>query len=325
MNIKKVSGTNFGMATIKSTNALKQTLGYLLKEKHFSPKEINDEFKQIHKFWPKESDVVEIEKFEGIWNGFNRNFKEVIGKLTTVEIESGVTTIGKYALSANLYCASLETDDPFFTGEESTDNTTIFLPSTIKYLADGMAYMRETHAKINRTVDRGGTVGSSANHLSFNQSKEDATNIPIELLHANDPSYGQTYPAFILRAQMFINVQFEDISINCIATASDISTQGNTTFGGFGVLSYTLFEMIPNTMAPGGTLESVVTYTFNCPDRTEFVFREGETMQSNGYYYTCSDIPSIIERIDDVPCYIENTTYPYTDFPQTTVKNQGGN
>ena len=83
MNIKKVSGTNFGMATIKSTNALKQTLGYLLKEKHFSPKEINDEFKQIHKFWPKESDVVEIEKFEGIWNGFNRNFKEVIGKLTT--------------------------------------------------------------------------------------------------------------------------------------------------------------------------------------------------------------------------------------------------
>ena len=240
-------------------------------------------------------------------------------------ILSGVTTIGKYALSANLYCASLETDDPFFTGEESTDNTTIFLPSTIKYLADGMAYMRETHAKINRTVDRGGTVGSSANHLSFNQSKEDATNIPIELLHANDPSYGQTYPAFILRAQMFINVQFEDISINCIATASNIKSTGNTTFGGFGVLSYTLFEMIPNTMAPGGTLESVVTYTFNCPDRTEFVFREGETMQSNGYYYTCSDIPSIIERIDDVPCYIENTTYPYTDFPQTTVKNQGGN
>lgn len=83
MDIKKISAPNFGMATIKSTEALKQTLEYFMKQKGFSPVEIYDEFKQIHKFWPKESDVVEIEKFEGIWNGFNRNFKEVIGKLTT--------------------------------------------------------------------------------------------------------------------------------------------------------------------------------------------------------------------------------------------------
>ena len=79
MNINKVSNTNFGMATIKRTKALEQTLEYLIQDKHYEPLTIYNRFGEIHRILRSPSDIVEIKKFQGIWNGYNSNVKKVSG------------------------------------------------------------------------------------------------------------------------------------------------------------------------------------------------------------------------------------------------------
>ena len=83
MNIKQVSNTNFGMATIKPTKALKQTLEYLIHDKNYSPLTIYNRFDEIHRILKSESDIVEIKSFKGIWNGYNSNVKKVSGSVNS--------------------------------------------------------------------------------------------------------------------------------------------------------------------------------------------------------------------------------------------------
>lgn len=81
MNINQVSNTNFGMATIKRTPALKKTLEYLIHDKYISPITILNRFNEIHRILPNKSDIVEIQKFKGVWNGHNMNIKKVSGRV----------------------------------------------------------------------------------------------------------------------------------------------------------------------------------------------------------------------------------------------------